>query len=258
MSVFYEELAEYWSLISPVEDYAGETAEMLRLLRERRPAARTLLELGSGGGHVAHYLAPHFECHLTDLSEAMLASSRRLNPDCQHTIGDMRTLDLARTFDVVLAHDAVDYMTSEDELRAVFDTAWRHLAPGGLACFLPDEVTETFEPGTGESGSDAPDGRGARLFEWVEPVRAGESTVNVHYAFLIRARDGTMRSFYELHVTGLFPRATWERLLAERGFVVEVVTEQTDEDRVPRLFFFGHKPTAGEAAVGADDSPTPA
>ena len=28
----------------------------------------------------------------------------------EHVQGDMRTLDLGRTFDVVLAHDAIDYM----------------------------------------------------------------------------------------------------------------------------------------------------
>lgn len=241
MDVFYEALAGYWPLISPVEDYASEAAELLRLLRARRPAARTLLELGSGGGHVAHHLAPHFECHLTDLSEAMLASSRRLNPTCVHTVGDMRTLDLGRRFDLVLAHDAIDYMATEEALRAAIDTAWRHLAPGGLACFLPDHVTETFEPGTDVSGGDAPDGRGARLFEWVEPARPGETRVTVHYSFLIRDRDGGVQSFYERHVTGLFPRATWERLLGAQGFTVEVVTEETDEDRAPRLVFFGHK-----------------
>lgn len=244
MSLFYGELAQYWSLISPVEEYASEADELLRLLRERRPSARTLLELGSGGGHVAHYLARHFECHLTDLSEAMLASSRRLNPGCTHMLGDMRTLDLGRSFDIVLAYDAIDYMTTEEDLCAAVDTAWRHLAPGGLACFLPDDLAETFEPGTDVSGSDAPDGRGARLFEWAEPVAPGGSVATVHYSFLIRDRDGTTRSYYERHVFGLFARATWERLLAQRGFVVEVVVEHTDEDRAPRLIFFGHKPPA--------------
>lgn len=249
MSLFYGELAQYWSLISPVDEYASEAEELLSLFRERRASARTLLELGSGGGHLAHHLARHFEAHLTDLSEQMLASSRQLNPSCTHSIGDMRTLDLGCTFDIVLAHDAIDYMTSEDDLRAVFDTSWRHLAPGGLTCFLPDHVAETFEPGTDVSGGDASDGRGARLFEWAEPVRPGDSTVNVHYAFLIRDRDGTVRSYYERHITGLYPRRTWERLLAERGFEVEVVVERTQEDRTPRLVFFGHKPRSSGAAT---------
>jgi SAM-dependent methyltransferase len=242
MDVFYRELAAYWSLISPVEEYAAEARELLRLLRERRAGARTLLELGSGGGHLAHHLAPEFECHLTDLSPAMLGLSRELNPACAHSIGDMRTLDLQRTFDIVLVYDGIDYMTTEHDLGAVFDTAWRHLSAGGLACFIPDDVAESFEPGTDVSGGDAPDGSGARLFEWSEPVAPGETVATVHYSFLIRDRDGQVQTFYERHVCGLFPQATWERLLTERGFHVEVVVEETDDDRAGRLVFLAHKP----------------
>lgn len=242
MTLFYGELAAWWPLISPVDDYADEALEVLRLVRERRPHARTLLELGSGGGHLAHHLRGDFELHLTDLSEPMLERSRALHPGAPHTLGDMRALELGQTFDVVLAHDALSYMLTEADLRAVFDTAWRHLAPGGLAAFLPDDVEETFEPGAAEvSGGDGPDGRAARLLEWAE-ARGPSGTVPVHYAFLLREADGRVRSAYERHEVGLFSQATWERLLAERGFTVEVVRERTDDPRTPRLFFFGHKP----------------
>lgn len=251
MNLFYGELASLWPLVSPVEHAAEESAEIVRLLRQRVPHARSLLELGSGGGHVAYHLKRAFECHLTDISEPMLEVSRRLNPDCTHAVGDMRTLDLGRRFDVVLAHDAIDYMSSEGDLRAAFDTAWRHLVPGGMACFVPDDVSETFEPGTDVSGSDGTDGQAVRLFEWAEPVNAGCSTVTVHYAFLVRHADGRVQSFHEAHTVGLFPRATWERLLAERGFAVEVVVEQTTESRRGRLLFLARKPAA--AAV---DPPT--
>jgi trans-aconitate methyltransferase len=147
MTQFYGTLAEWWPVLSPVEEYAEEAAELRQLILEHRPHARTLLELGSGGGHVAHYLKQRFDCCLTDVSAEMLAVSRRLNPECVHVQGDMRTLDLGRTFDVVLAHDAVDYMTSEADLERVCNTAWRHLRPGGLVMFVPDAVAETFEPG---------------------------------------------------------------------------------------------------------------
>lgn len=242
MNLFYDTLAEWWPLISPVEEYAAEADEILRVIRDRRPHARTLLELGCGGGHVAHYLKEAFDCHLSDLSEAMLANSRRLNPECSHVLGDMRSLNLGRTFDVLLAHDAIAYMTSEADLRRAFETAWRHLSPGGLALFVPDDVEETFEAGTTDvSGSDAPDGRSARLFEWVDNVRQ-DNIVPVHYAFLLRGADGVVHTSYERHEVGVFPCATWERLLAECGFVVEVVRERTDEPRTPRFLFVGHRP----------------
>ena len=80
MTEFYSALAAWWPVISPVEEYADETDELRRLIQGYRPHARTLLELGSGGGHVAHYLARHYDCCLTDLSADMLALSRQLNP----------------------------------------------------------------------------------------------------------------------------------------------------------------------------------
>ncbi|BCS31726.1 hypothetical protein TBR22_A09290 [Luteitalea sp. TBR-22] len=245
MSLFYDELSEWWPLISPLTEYAEEAGEIARLIGERRPEARTLLELGSGGGHVAHHLKGRFDCVLTDASEPMLAMSGRVNPECVHVVGDMRTLRLDRTFDVVLAHDAIDYMTTEEDLRAAIRTAWTHLAPGGLVLLIPDDVAETFESGTDVSGSDGDDGRGARLFEWSDAPSAPGGPARVHYAFLLRRGDGSVQSFYERHEVGLFPRATWERLLGDQGFVVEVVEEQTTEDRAPRLFFVGHKPGAG-------------
>ena len=74
----------------------------------------------------------------------MLALSRSINPECEHIHGDMRMLRLeGREFDAVFVHDAIDYLTSETELRAAFETAWHHLLHGGAALFEPDHVRET-------------------------------------------------------------------------------------------------------------------
>ena len=49
------------------------------------------------------------------------------------TKGDLRTLRLGRSFDAVLVHDAVMYMTSERDLRSMAVTAFQHTRPGGAA-----------------------------------------------------------------------------------------------------------------------------
>ena len=46
----------------------------------------------------------------------------RLNPGVAHHVGDMRSVRLGETLDAVLVHDAIDYMTTEVELRAAFET----------------------------------------------------------------------------------------------------------------------------------------
>lgn len=241
MKLFYEELAPWWPLLSPVSDYEEEASELSRVIEARLPDARTVLELGSGGGNNAFHLRRRFSMTLSDLSGAMLDVSVELNPDCEHVRGDMRTLDLGRLFDVVLAHDAVDYMTTEPDLEAALATAYRHLRPGGLAVFLPDQVKERYAPSTECGGTDGADGRALRYLEWSVEVAPGDTTGTTHYSFLVRDVDGSVRSLHEEHGFGLFPQATWVRLFERCGFAVEVVEENTDDERVPRLIFLGRK-----------------
>ena len=156
---FYDDLARWWPLISPVEDYADEAAEYLHVVADAAPHATTLLELGSGGGHNAFYMKARYQLTLTDLSEPMLALSRRLNPGCEHLVGDMRSLALGRTFDVVFVHDAIDYMATERDLADAVATAVRHCSPGGVVLLVPDHLKETYAPSTDHGGHDGPERR---------------------------------------------------------------------------------------------------
>lgn len=241
MHRFYTELAPWWPLISAPEDYEPEAREFVRVLRAACPGAKTLLELGAGGGHNARYLREHFDVVLTDLSGEMLAQSRRLNPGIEHVAGDMRDLRLDRQFDVVFAHDAIMYMTTVDELLAAMQTAHVHTAPGGVALFVPDCVRETFEPGSFHGGEDAADGRGARYLEWSPDIPGDATSAPTHYVFVLRSPDGTTRTVSETHTHGVFPIATWLELLHRAGFVGEVVIEQTDDEREPRRMFLGRR-----------------
>ena len=122
---------------------------MLALLEDHahRPL-ETALELGSGGGNLASHLTARLRMTLTDASPAMLRVSRSLNPGIEHLEGDMRTSAWSATFDAVIIHDAIVYMTSEADLRAAVDTAFVHLRPGGAAAFMPDWVLDTYRPHT--------------------------------------------------------------------------------------------------------------
>jgi SAM-dependent methyltransferase len=218
----YSELASWWPLLSPPEEYAEEAAFYEKALVEacERPP-RTLLELGSGGGNNASYLKRRFKMVLVDRSPGMLAVSRRLNPECRHVEGDMRTVRLGRQFDGVFVHDAVMYMTTESDLRSAIETAFVHCRPGGAALFAPDHVRETFRSLTdhgGHDGHDGNDGEGLRYLEWVWDPDPTDSTYVVDYACLLRASDGSVRIVHDRHVEGLFSRADWLRLLTEVGF----------------------------------------
>jgi len=240
---FYGDLAAWWPLISPPEEYTEEAAFAASVLGSAAIPVREVLELGSGGGHNAVHLKERFAMTLVDLSDEMLAVSRRLNPECEHHRGDMRSVRLGRSFDAVFVHDAVDYMTTEADLRRAVETAFVHCRPGGLALFVPDRTAESFEAGADHGGSDAADGRGVRFLDWVWDPDPGDTWILTEYAFLLRDADGSVRVVHETHRTGLFGRDVWLRLLAGAGFEPEAVTEETSEDRAPRELFVGHRPS---------------
>ncbi len=239
---FYGELAAWWPLISPPEEYLEEAAYAAGLLGSASIPVRQVLELGSGGGHNAVHLKARFEMTLVDLAEPMLEVSRRLNPECEHEQGDMRTVRLGRSFDAVFVHDAVDYMTTEDDLGLAVETAFVHCRPGGVVVFLPDDTTETFLPSSDHGGSDGADGRGVRFLEWSWDPDPADTTFLTEYAFLLRSADQSVRMVHETHRLGLFPRLVWLRALGEAGFEATTFPEETTEDRTPRDVFVGHRP----------------
>lgn len=239
---FYSDLAVWWPLISPMEEYEEEAATAAALLRSAAIPVQEVLELGSGGGSNAAHLKADFRLTLVDLSPDMLEVSRLLNPDCEHRQGDMRSLRLDRTFDAVFVHDAVDYMTSESDLRQAIATAYVHCRPGGIALFVPDATTEIFEPDSDGGGQDGADGRAVRYLAWSWDPDPADTWILTEYAFLLRDAGGAVRVVHETHRTGLFPRDAWLRLLAEAGFEPEMVIESTTEDRIPRDLFVGRRP----------------
>jgi trans-aconitate methyltransferase len=219
----YGDLAGWWPLVSAPEDYAEEAAlyEQAIVAHAARPV-RAVLELGSGGGNNASHLKARFTMTLVDPSRGMLAVSRRLNPECEHIEGDMRTIRLGRRFDAVFVHDAVSYMTSEGDLRAAMQTAFVHCEPGGVALFAPDHLRETFSPSTDTGGEDG-DGRALRYLEWSWDPDPADSLAVTDYAYLLRDRDGTVEVVHDRHVEGLFSRADWLSWLADAGFEPRVV-----------------------------------
>jgi SAM-dependent methyltransferase len=228
----YDEWAEWWPLVSAPEDYAQEAAEYERLLLGSADGrVETVLELGSGGGNNASHLKGRFHMTLVDRSPGMLAVSEALNPECEHLEGDMRTVRLGRTFDAVFVHDAIAYITSEDDLRAVFETAHVHCRPGGCALFVPDFVRETFEPGTDHGGHDGA-GRAMRYLEWRYDPSPIDTTYVVDFAYLLRLPGGALDVRRDRHLCGLFPRATWLELLTDVGFRASLVQLAHAEGRL--------------------------
>lgn len=241
--ILYSELAAWWPLLSAPSDYAEEAAYYGAALREHCVVTpQTLLELGSGGGNNASHIKHSFErLTLVDISPGMLAVSGSLNPECEHQVGDMRSVRLGREFDCVFVHDAVGYATSLDDLSRVFETAYIHCKPGGVALFVPDYVRENFRSRTEHGGHDG-EGRGLRYLEWTWDPDPNDTEYFVDMAYFLCEHDGTLQVRHDRHVEGLFSIAQWVEALEGVGFLPKVLFHQYSDVPFESVSFVGMRP----------------
>lgn len=235
----YSDLAGWFHLVTAPEEYAEEAAFFRRVLSEAcDPEPVSVLELGCGGGNNAFHLKAHFTMTLVDLSPQMLELSRKLNPECEHYQGDMRTVRLGRVFDVVFIHDALMYMLTETDVRMALETAFIHCRPGGVVLLSPDFVKEGFQAGTRTGGNDR-DGRSLRYLEWTWDPDPSDATCEVAFAYMLRETDNSLRIETDRHRVGIFSRYVWLKALRDAGFDARVIPDEWQREN-----FLGQKPEA--------------
>lgn len=241
----YGDFAPWWPLLSPPEDYVEEAGHFRSVLVGSGVAPlQTLLELGSGGGNNASHLKAWFQMTLVDVSPGMLVVSHALNPECIHVEGDMRTVRLGRHFDAVFVHDAIGYMTTEEDLLRALRSAFVHCRPGGVAIIAPDFLAETFAPATDHGGHDG-ELRSLRFMEWCWDPDPSDNTCIVDYIYALREGNGPVQVETDRHLEGLFPLATWMRLLEEVGFQAEHRTYRHSQVERELDFFVARRPEHG-------------
>ncbi len=227
----YSDLAWTWPIISKKEEYIEEAETFCRIFQEHAQIpVKTLLHLGCGGGHLDYTLKKYLQVTSADVSEAMLGLARRLNPEVTYLLGDMRTLRLGETFDAVMVADSIDYMLSEEDLRAAFETAYIHLKPGGVFSTYAEDTLERFKQNETCYSTHS---QGDVEIVFVENSYDPDPTDTTHEytcVYLIR-RGGQLSIETDQHICGLFPQEVWQRLLEEAGF--EVPRVYLDMDEIP-------------------------
>jgi SAM-dependent methyltransferase len=116
----------------------GRSAELLyNLIREAKPDASNLLELGCGTGSMLKYLKRHYQVSGLDTSSRMLSIARRKVPRANLFRQDMVDFHIDDHFDVICCvFDSINHITRFSDWKRVFASVRQHLSPGG--CFIFD------------------------------------------------------------------------------------------------------------------------
>lgn len=227
----YYDLAHLWPVLSPPDHYVPE-ALILREHVDRsfgteRARRLELLELGVGGGHTLVHLAADYDVTGVDLSANMLQNCAKLVPSARLVRDDMRSVRLGARFDVVLLHDAADYLLSRDDVRAALETVAEHLRPGGLALVAPTYDTRTFEPHQTEHDQQCSADGTVHLgyLSYVHDPDPSDDVFEMVLVYVINDR-GRVEVIEDRHTCGLFSRELWLGEMRRAGMTAEVCEEE--------------------------------
>jgi SAM-dependent methyltransferase len=199
--VFSRSARLYDAIYGSIRDYPREAAELDRLIQERRPGARTLLDVACGTGAHLEHLAGRYDVAGLDLDAEMLAVARERLPQASFHQGDMADFDLGRSFDaVVCMFSSIGYVRTEERLRSALAAMARHLQPGGVLVVEPWLSPDVWQDRhVGGVFVDEPKLKIARMNA---ARRDGDvSVVDFHY---LVATPAGVEHFTELHELGLF------------------------------------------------------
>jgi ubiquinone/menaquinone biosynthesis C-methylase UbiE len=230
--VFSRSARLYDAIYASIRDYPREAAELDRLIQERRPGARLLLDVACGTAAHLEHLAERYDVEGVDLDSNMLAVARERLPDVTFHEADMTAFELGKRFDAVICmFSSIGYAKTEERLRAAVATMARHLEPGGALVVEPWLAPDRWtEPHIGAVFVDEPELRIARMNT---PRREGTiAFLDFHY--LVATFEG-VDYFTESHETGLFTVEQYLGAFAAAG----LETEHDPEGPMGRGLYIG-------------------
>ncbi|KAB7708708.1 methyltransferase domain-containing protein [Bacillus aerolatus] len=219
-------------------------------------SGKGVLDLACGTGEFTWRLA-EAGWHVTgvDLSDDMLfvaqqkAAAKNLSiPLFQQ---DMRELEGLESFDAITIFcDSLNYLTEEEDVKRTFQSAEKHLKPGGL--FLFDvhslfKMRHVFKDGTFTAVDE--------VVSYIWNCFDGEKPDSIEHELTFFARDekaDLYERFDELHTQRTFAPGQYETWLQEAGFTnIETTADFTEHppgEESQRIFFVCRK---AEAAIRA-------
>lgn len=216
----YGDLAWTWPIISPPEEYVEESERIKEVIfKYSKIPAKTLLNLGCGGGHVDWILKKYFRITGVDMSTQMLGLAKKLNPQVTYLKGDMRKVRLPRMFDAVLIHDSINYMLTKRDLRAAFKTGFVHLRPGGVL-YTAIEVHGKLQQNKISFSIHKRKNVEITFIEHSYDPNPRDTTYQSTFIYLIR-RNKKLRIATDRHMGGIFPLDTWLEVVKKVGFKVK-------------------------------------
>ena len=205
------------------KNFAAEADAVTRVVRDRRPQARSVLDVACGTGEHLRRLAAAFpEVVGLELSPAMCTVAEAKLPSGVVHAGDMRSFALGRRFDAVcILTGTIGYARDVDELCVTVRAMASHLVPGGVLVIDPWWSPDTFLDGHVAHDMVRDDTR--TVVRVSHSARHGPATR--HEAHYVVADGDGIRHFSHVQMLTLFTRGDYLDALRSAGCTAEHLTD---------------------------------
>ena len=219
----FSKSAEFYDAIYSWKDYAAEAQKIRSIIAERAPDAESLLDVACGTGLHLALMRESYTVEGVDLDPGLLEIARARLPDVPFHLGDMRTFNLGRQFDVVTClFSSIGYMTTIEDVLHALANMCGHLAPGGVMLVEPWLAPDDFDPNHPPRPMTA-EGDGFTVVRMNDSRKKGRlSSMRFHY---LVGRPGKVDHFTEDHVLGLFTVDEMAAAFAAAGLSAEFDSE---------------------------------
>jgi SAM-dependent methyltransferase len=135
----YEIFGRFYDAVMGDRSKAAEC--LSELIREAKPNARNVLELGCGTGSMLKHLQDSYQVSGLDISSTMLSIARKKVSRAKLFRQDMVNFEINERFDVIFCvFDSINHVRRLSDWKKVFVRVRRHLSAGG--CFIFDINTQ--------------------------------------------------------------------------------------------------------------------
>jgi SAM-dependent methyltransferase len=212
--------SRYYDLLYRDKDYAAEVDYVDGLLKRYNALGEQILEFGSGTGKHGRLLAERgYNINGIERSAQMVAQAAITDGfTCQQ--GDIREVQLGRTFDAVLSlFHVISYQVSNADVHAVFARASEHLQSGGLFVFDVWYSPAVYAQRSEVRVKRLTDGD-VEITRLAEPVTyPNENRVDVNYTIFVQdTASGACETIIENHPMRHFSLPELDLLASVTGF----------------------------------------
>lgn len=214
----YSKLAYVYDVLMEDAPYDEWQSFVNHFISVYYPDAEKLLDLGCGTGQMSSRFAQiGYQVTGLDNSDDMLAYAASNTSHVSYIQQDIRYMDGLAGFNIVVSLcDVINYITTEEELLAVFENVFESLSDKGLFIFDVHSLRHFEEDLIGETFTEIYDD-----ISYVWFCERGDTAGSVEHDltfFLLDEASGKYERFDEKHKQRTFPVRSYLNLIKRAGF----------------------------------------